>query len=262
MNSLISMNLCGLAFVVWEELKEVYLPATLTIRILTWMLWFEMPIWKGPPRLRHMLRILRMACPPVTSNPFSRLSLPSARGVLKRPRTSQPRRLQLRRLRSPRGYSYDRRCVHRIACIPILINLQKRKLEAEAHPHRISKSSTGLGVTAEDPRPTSGNFTAGKEDIFPDRTLFHIADSEETTPTIPPPCRSLSLEQNQQHSTLDFEEPSFYIAWKAKQKEKYGEDWTPVPANLVPQVPTEPEPDYLAEFLEWLATTDSIEIVE
>lgn len=144
----------------------------------------------------------------------------------------------------------------------MLIDLQKRKLEAEEHPRQISRSNTGLGVTAEDPRPTSGNSTTGKEDLFPDRTLFHIAGSEETTPAIPPPCRSLSLEQNQQHSTLDFEEPSFYIAWKAKQKEKYGEDWTPVPANLVPQVPTEPEPDYLAEFLEWLATTDSIEIVE
>lgn len=70
------------------------------------------------------------------------------------------------------------------------------------------------------------------------------------------------MEQNQELSTLDFEEPSFYIAWKAKQKEIYGEDWTPVPVNLAPQAPPEPEPDYLAEFLEWLASTDSIEIVE
>ncbi len=65
----------------------------------------------------------------------------------------------------------------------------------------------------------------------------------------------------QRLSILDHEEPSFYIAWKARQKEKYGEDWSPVPVNLAPPVPSKPEHDHLAEFEEWLATTDSIEIV-
>lgn len=78
---------------------------------------------------------------------------------------------------------------------------------------------------------------------------------------MPSSCQSPSPENKQQLSILDFEEPSFYIAWKAKQKEIYGEDWIPVPARLASPVPPEPEHDYLAEFEEWLATTDSIEIV-
>jgi hypothetical protein len=145
-----------------------------------------------------------------------------------------------------------------------LTNPQKSKFEVEARSYRNSESNTGLGVpTVADPRPTSGNFTAGKEEFIRDgdRSLFHVTSSEETT-SAALPRRSLSLEQSQQLPTLDFEEPSFYIAWKAKQKEIHGEDWTPVPANWAPPVPPEPEPDYLAEFLEWLATTDSIVVVE
>lgn len=42
----------------------------------------------------------------------------------------------------------------------------------------------------------------------------------------------------------------------------FGEDWTPMPVNLAPQVPPDPEPDYLAEFLEWLASNKSMKIVE
>ncbi|KAI9466064.1 P-loop containing nucleoside triphosphate hydrolase protein [Lactarius psammicola] len=140
---------------------------------------------------------------------------------------------------------------------------QKRRLEVEAHPCQNSESNAGLDFPAEDPRPTSGNFSAGKEDLVLDRALFHVVDSEETryTPVVPSPCRPPSLEQKQQLPTLDFEEPSFYIAWKAKQKEKYGEDWSPVPTSLASRAPSKPERDHLAEFEEWLATTDSIEIV-
>jgi len=105
------------------------------------------------------------------------------------------------------------------------------------------------------PRCTSGNFSAETQDFVLDRTLFHVIDSEETegTSSVPEKMRHLS--------TLDSEEPSFYIAWKERQRAKYGEDWTPVPVNLVSQEPSEPERDHLAEFEEWLATTDSIEIV-
>jgi hypothetical protein len=130
-------------------------------------------------------------------------------------------------------------------------------LEVEAHPRRNSESNTGLGVPVEGPRPTSSNFSARKKGFVLDRTLFHAVDSEET-PAVPSSCRSPSPEKEQNLSILDFEEPSFYIAWKARQREIYGEDWTPVPAS---PVPPEPEHDHLAEFEEWLATTDSIEIV-
>ncbi|KAH9005004.1 hypothetical protein EDB86DRAFT_2825363 [Lactarius hatsudake] len=141
--------------------------------------------------------------------------------------------------------------------------LQKRRLEAEAHPCQNSESNTGLGVLAKDPRPTSGNFSAGKEDIVFNSAPFHTIDSEETRypPAVPSPCQSPPSEQTQQLSTLDFEEPSFYIAWKTRQKEIHGEDWSPIPVISAPQVLPEPEHDHLAEFEEWLATTDSIEIV-
>ncbi|KAH9060007.1 hypothetical protein EDB87DRAFT_653062 [Lactarius vividus] len=141
---------------------------------------------------------------------------------------------------------------------------QKRRLEAGTHHCQNSESNTGLGVLAEDLQPASGNFSARKEDFFLNSATVHIIDSEETRypPTVPSPCRSPPPEQTQQLPTLDFEEPSFYIAWKTRQKEIYGEDWSPVPAILAPQVPPEPEHDHLAEFEEWLATTDSIEIVE
>ncbi|KAH9180406.1 hypothetical protein EDB89DRAFT_2062127 [Lactarius sanguifluus] len=140
---------------------------------------------------------------------------------------------------------------------------QKRRLEAEAHPCQNSESNTGLGVLAGDPRPTSGNFSAGKEDFVLNSAPLYIIDPEETRyrPAVPSPCRSPPPEQTQQLPPLDFEEPSFYIAWKTKQKEIYGEDWNPVPVILAPQVPPEPEHDHLAEFEEWLANTDSIEIV-
>jgi hypothetical protein len=66
----------------------------------------------------------------------------------------------------------------------------------------------------------------------------------------------------QQLSTLDSEEPSFYAAWKRKQREKYGQDWNPVPVNPTLLPAAEPEYDHLAEFERWLATTDSIEFVD
>ncbi|KAH9079273.1 hypothetical protein EDB83DRAFT_2624338 [Lactarius deliciosus] len=140
---------------------------------------------------------------------------------------------------------------------------QKRRLEAEAHPCQDSEGNTGLGVLAGDPRPPSGSFSAGEEDFVLNSAPFHIIDSEETRypPAVPSPCQSPPPEQTQQLSTLDFEEPSFYIAWKTRQKEIYGEDWSPVPVILAPQVPPEPEHNHLAEFEEWLATTDSIEVV-
>lgn len=121
----------------------------------------------------------------------------------------------------------------------------------EAHPCRNSESNTGLDVSAEVPRPTSSNFSARKEDFVLD------SDSDET-PAAPSSCRSPPPKKKW---ILDFEEPSFYVAWKAKQKEIHGENWTPIPASLAPSVSPEPERDYLAEFEEWLATTDSVEIV-
>ncbi|KAI9446595.1 P-loop containing nucleoside triphosphate hydrolase protein [Lactarius indigo] len=139
---------------------------------------------------------------------------------------------------------------------------EKKARSRSAHVPEFSETSNGLGTPTEDLRPTSGISSAGKEDFVLDSALFRI-DSEGTRypPAVPSPCRSPSPGQNQQLPALDFEEPSFYIAWKARQKEIYGEDWSPVPVILAPQVPPEPEHDHLAEFEEWLATTDSIEIV-
>jgi hypothetical protein len=59
---------------------------------------------------------------------------------------------------------------------------------------------------------------------------------------------------------LDSDEPSFYVAGESEQRKKYGGDWEPVPVPPCP--PAEPDHDHLAEFQEWLATTDSTEFVD
>jgi hypothetical protein len=66
--------------------------------------------------------------------------------------------------------------------------------------------------------------------------------------------------KTQHLSISDSEEPSFYAAWKTEQRKKYGDDWDPV--AVAPPPPAEPEYDHLAEFEEWLATTDSIEFID
>lgn len=96
-----------------------------------------------------------------------------------------------------------------------------------------------------------------KENLVLDKTLFDFVSPEANKDpsaalmlhTSPPPEKMHHL------PTPDSEEPSFYVAWKNEQRKKYGEDWNPVPVCPVP----EPEHDHLADFEEWLATTDSIE---
>jgi hypothetical protein len=98
-----------------------------------------------------------------------------------------------------------------------------------------------------------------QENFVLDKSLFDFLGSEATRDL--PAASSLrqsSPPVEMQHlSTLDSEEPSFYIAWKNEQRQKYGEDWNAVPA--CPAEEPELEHDHLADFEEWLATTDSIE---
>ena len=108
---------------------------------------------------------------------------------------------------------------------------------------------------AEDPSAQEANFVL-------DETLFDIIGPEATRN--PPVASSLGLSSSpvktQHLSALDSDEPSFYVTWKNEQRKKYGDDWKPVP--VLPCPPAEPERDHLAEFQEWLATTDSIELID
>jgi hypothetical protein len=153
-----------------------------------------------------------------------------------------------------------------VAYVPALTHDQKRKLNVEQTSRLfLSDPDTELGapVTNSVPIATANDISAGNERFVLDRTLFDVVGSDgiSDSPTAPSPPRSSSPVQTQQLSTLDSHEPSFYVAWKRKQREKYGPDWTPVPANPVPLQAVEPY-DHLAEFERWLATTDSIEIVD
>lgn len=109
----------------------------------------------------------------------------------------------------------------------------------------------------------SNGPSAQKDSFVLDETLFDILGSEATNdpPGAPTLCWASSPVKTQHVSIPDSEEPSFYAAWKTEQRKKYGDDWNPVAA--VPALPpAEPEHDHLADFKEWLATTDSIEFVD
>ena len=106
------------------------------------------------------------------------------------------------------------------------------------------------------------NSSAQEVNFVLDETLFDIIGSEATRnpPVAPSPGLPSSPAKTQDLSALDSDEPSFYVAWKNKQRKKYGDDWKPVP--VLPCPPAEPEHDHLAEFQEWLANTDSIEFTD
>lgn len=112
-----------------------------------------------------------------------------------------------------------------------------------------------LVTTAKDPFAQEANFVL-------DETLFDIIGSEATKnpPITPSPGLPSSPVKAQHLSALDSDEPSFYVAWKTEQRKKYGDDWKPVP--VLPCPPAEPEHDHLAEFQDWLATTNSIEFID
>jgi hypothetical protein len=110
---------------------------------------------------------------------------------------------------------------------------------------------------------TAANDPSAQKEIFVlDETLFDVLGSEATKdpPVAPSLGWSSSPVKTQYLSISDSEEPSFYAAWKTEQRKKYGDDWDPVAVPACP--PAEPEHDHLAEFLEWLATTDSIEFID
>jgi hypothetical protein len=124
------------------------------------------------------------------------------------------------------------------------------------HPCSDSETYAPSSVTAaEDPSAQEVNFVL-------DESLFDIIGSEATKnpPVTPSPGLPLSPVGTQHLSALESDEPSFYVAWKNKQRKKYGDDWNPVP--VLPCPPAQPERDHLAEFQEWLATTDSIEFID
>jgi hypothetical protein len=110
--------------------------------------------------------------------------------------------------------------------------------------------------------PNSENPSAQEVNFILDENLFDVIGSEATkNPPVTPLADLPSSPVKTQHlSALDSDEPSFYVAWKNEQRKKYGNDWKPVP--VLPCPPPEPEHDHLAEFQEWLATTDSIEFID
>ena len=106
------------------------------------------------------------------------------------------------------------------------------------------------------------------EDLVLDKTLFDVLDAEPTRsqkdlwvrdPPAVTPSLSWASSSIQTHDlpTLASEEPSFYAARKAELRKKYGEYWNRVAPSPSPEL----EHDHLAEFEEWLATTNSIEFV-
>jgi hypothetical protein len=124
------------------------------------------------------------------------------------------------------------------------------------HPGSDTELDASNSVTAaNDPSAQEENFVL-------DETLFDILGSEATkAPPVAPSLGWSSSPMKTQHLSIsDSEEPSFYAAWKTEQRKKYGDDWDPV--AVAPPPPAEPEYDHLAEFEEWLATTDSIEFID
>ena len=126
------------------------------------------------------------------------------------------------------------------------------------HPGSDTELYAPNSVTAaedEDPSAQEVNFVL-------DETLFDIIGSEATknSPVAPSPSLPSSPVKTHHLSALDADEPSFYVSWKNEQRRKYGDDWKPVP--VLPCPPAEPEHDHLADFQEWLATTDSIEFID
>lgn len=109
---------------------------------------------------------------------------------------------------------------------------------------------------------TAEDLSAQEVNFVLDETLFDMIGSEATKnyPVAPSPGLPSSPVKRQHRSSFDSDEPSFYVAWKNEQRKKYGDDWKPVP--VLPCPPAEPEHDHLAEFQEWLATTNSIEFID
>jgi hypothetical protein len=124
------------------------------------------------------------------------------------------------------------------------------------HSGSDTEDDTTNSVTAANDR------SAQQETFVLDETLFDVLDSEATKdPPVAPPLASSSSPVKTQHLSIpDSEEPSFYATWKDKQRKKFGDDWNPVAVPAHP--PAEPEHDHLADFEEWLATTNSIEFID
>jgi hypothetical protein len=143
---------------------------------------------------------------------------------------------------------------------PALINDQERQ-DIDA-PSRLFDPDSDAGLEAPSSRSAADHFAVEQEDFVLDKSLFDFLGSEATKdpPEVPSLDQSSPSVEMQQLSTLNSEEPSFYVAWIKKQREKYGENWNPVPIYPAPE--PEPECDHLAEFEEWLATTDSIEFID
>jgi len=142
-----------------------------------------------------------------------------------------------------------------------LINDQERQQDIGA-PSRLFDPDSDAELDAPNSLSAVDNFSVEQEDFVLDKSLFDFLGSEATKdpPEVPSVDQSSPSVEMQHLSTLDSEEPSFYVAWIKKQREKYGEDWNPVPIYPAPE--PEPEHDHLAEFEEWLATTDSIEFID
>jgi len=145
--------------------------------------------------------------------------------------------------------------------LPALTNDQKRPLDTDA-PARLFDSDSDLGLAAPNSLSAVDDLPVEEQIFVLDKSLFDFLGSEATKdlPVAPSlhPSSPASPVKMQDLSTLDFEEPSFYANWKNEQRQKYGEDWNPVPC---PAAEPEFEHDHLADFEEWLATTDSIEFI-
>lgn len=146
--------------------------------------------------------------------------------------------------------------------LPALINDQKRPLDTDV-PARLFASDSDLGLAAPNSLSAVDDLPVEEENFVLDKSLFDFLGSEATktknlpvAPSLQPPSPASPVNM-QDLSTLDFEEPSFYANWKNEQRQKYGEEWNPVPD--CPTAEPELEHDHLADFEEWLATTDSIE---
>ena len=119
-----------------------------------------------------------------------------------------------------------------------------------------TEPDTTNSVTATNDR------SAQQETFVLDESLFDVLGSEATKdPPLAPPLGWSSSPVKTPHLSIpDSEEPSFYVTWKNEQRKKYGDDWNPVAVPAPP--PAELEHDHLAEFEDWLKTTNSIEFID